>query len=283
MSQQSIHPVIESVVARMGLTRRQSEITCRIAMSLGMSELSQMLSISPATVRTHLRDIFRTMKVRSRAELVSTILSEVLSIVDSQPANDADSSVSESDPQSPGRVSQMAADEPHGSEASRTLQLARTSARVETRGSFAQSWSRDQSDQENAMANTLKLLVVDDDADYLRLAVGLLERLGQVCIPASDGEEAVELYRQERPDAVLMDILMPVMDGIEATAVILVEDPTAQVVFVSVLDDFPEGTPQGIAESLQIRKKPANREQMESILRSLTPHTPVLSEQNARV
>ena len=133
------------------------------------------------------------------------------------------------------------------------------------------------------MADTLKLLVVDDDADYLRLAVGLLERLGQVCIVASDGTQAVELYRRERPDAVLMDILMPVMDGIEATAAILFEDPAAQVVFISVLDDFPEGTPREIAESLQIRKKPADREQMESILRSLTPHPPVLSEQNARV
>ena len=133
------------------------------------------------------------------------------------------------------------------------------------------------------MPSTMKLLIVDDDPDYLRLAVGLLERLGQICIVASDGTQAVERYRREWPDAVLMDILMPAMDGIEATAAILSEDPAAQVVFVSVLDDFPEGTPRGIAESLQIRKKPANLEQMESILRSLAPHLPVLSQQNARV
>ena len=133
------------------------------------------------------------------------------------------------------------------------------------------------------MADPLKLLVVDGDADYLRLAVGLLEGLGQVCITASDGTQAVELYRRERPDAVLIDIVMPVMDGIEATAAILIEDPTAQLVFVSVLDGLPEGTPQGIAECLQIRKKPTSCEQMESILRSLTPHSPVLSEQNARI
>ena len=79
-----------------------------------------------------------------------------------------------------------------------------------------------------------------------------------------------------------MDIVMPVMDGIEAAAAILVEDPAAKVVFVSVLEGFPTGTPREIAESLQIRKKPTNREQMESILRSLTPHTPVLSKQDAR-
>lgn len=132
------------------------------------------------------------------------------------------------------------------------------------------------------MTSPLKLLVVDDDPDYLRLAVGLLERLGQVCIPASDGTRAVELYRQERPDAVLMDIMMPVMDGIEAAAAIMVEDPAAQVVFVSILDDFPEGTPQEIADSLQICKKPTNGEHMESILRLLKPRRQVRSEQHAR-
>lgn len=132
------------------------------------------------------------------------------------------------------------------------------------------------------MPSAMKLLIVDDDPDYLRLAMGLLERLGQICIVASDGTQAVELYRRERPDAVLMDILMPVMDGIEATAAILVEDPNAQVVFVSVLNGFPEGTPREIAESLQIRKKPASREQMESILGSLRPHAPVPSQQDVR-
>ena len=133
------------------------------------------------------------------------------------------------------------------------------------------------------MTSTLKLLVVDDDPDYLRLAVGLLERLGQVCIPASDGTRAVELYHQERPDAVLMDIIMPVMDGIEAAVVILVEDPAAQVIFVSTLDDFPEGTPRDIADSLQICKKPTNSEHMASILRLLTSRAPILSEQDTRL
>ncbi len=110
MSQQNIHPVIESVVGGMGLTRRQSEIVCRVAMGLGMPELSQTLSIRPATVRTHLRDIFRSMKVRSRAELVSTILSNVLSLVDGPAVDHADSSTSDNEPYRPGRASVMTAD-----------------------------------------------------------------------------------------------------------------------------------------------------------------------------
>ena len=105
MSQQSIHPAIESVVGCLGLTPRQSEIVCRVAMGLGMPELSRVLSISPATVRTHLRDIFRSLKVRSRTELVSKILSNVLSLMDHPAADHADSSPSDSEPYRPDRAS----------------------------------------------------------------------------------------------------------------------------------------------------------------------------------
>lgn len=110
MLQENIHPAIESVVSRLGLTRRQSEIVCHVAMGLGMSELSQTLSISPATVRTHLRDIFRTMQVRSRAELVSTILSNVLPLIDNQAADHADSATSASELHRPARVFVVTAD-----------------------------------------------------------------------------------------------------------------------------------------------------------------------------
>ena len=88
---------------------------------------------------------------------------------------------------------------------------------------------------------------------------------------AMNGGDAIELYRKHRPDAVLMDILMPVMDGIEAAAAILAEDFAAQVVFVSVLGEFPANTPPEIAESLEIRQKPTNQEEMRLLLADLEP------------
>ncbi len=121
------------------------------------------------------------------------------------------------------------------------------------------------------MAAEMTLLVVDDDPDYQRLAKRFLEHLGYNCLSADNGQQAVDVYRRCRPDAVLMDILMPVMDGIEAAAVILEDDPDAQVVFVSVLDQFPEGTPRQIAQELDIRKKPENIEHMRAILQALKP------------
>ena len=60
-----------------------------------------------------------------------------------------------------------------------------------------------------------KILVVDDAA-FMRLrAVKLLVEAGYVVVEAENGRLAVDVYARERPDAVLMDITMPEMDGLE--------------------------------------------------------------------
>ncbi|MEM9987007.1 MAG: response regulator transcription factor [Bacteroidota bacterium] len=61
-----------------------------------------------------------------------------------------------------------------------------------------------------------KILLVDDEADILELLEYNLEQEGFEVVKAMDGEEAVELARKEKPDLVLLDIMMPRMDGIEA-------------------------------------------------------------------
>lgn len=61
-----------------------------------------------------------------------------------------------------------------------------------------------------------KVLIVDDEADILELLAYNLEREGFTVLQASNGEEAVALARTEHPDLVLLDIMMPKLDGIEA-------------------------------------------------------------------
>jgi CheY-like chemotaxis protein len=60
------------------------------------------------------------------------------------------------------------------------------------------------------------ILVADDDEDVRRLISGMLRRAGYDVIEARDGIEAVELAEAQRPGLVLMDIRMPVMDGVAA-------------------------------------------------------------------
>lgn len=60
------------------------------------------------------------------------------------------------------------------------------------------------------------LLVVDDDAPILRLARAKLQTDGYRVITATNGEEAIAVFEDENPDLIVMDIMMPIMDGIEA-------------------------------------------------------------------
>ncbi len=68
-----------------------------------------------------------------------------------------------------------------------------------------------------------RILVVEDDPQNMYLARFLLERAGYEVVPALDGEEAVRAARLQLPDLVLMDMLMPRMDGFEATAALVAE------------------------------------------------------------
>ena len=63
-----------------------------------------------------------------------------------------------------------------------------------------------------------RVLVVDDEPMLREAVADALRDEGYVALEGSDGREAVELFTSERPDLVLMDVMMPVLDGRQAVA-----------------------------------------------------------------
>ena len=114
------------------------------------------------------------------------------------------------------------------------------------------------------------VLIVDDEAHvrlYIRM---LLKNMGiEQFIEGGNGREGFELYREYRPELTLLDINMPVMDGLEALEAILEEDEDAVVVMMTA-----EATRQAVETSgkigaLQFIRKDTPREEIQGILGNL--------------
>jgi CheY-like chemotaxis protein len=78
-----------------------------------------------------------------------------------------------------------------------------------------------------------KILLVDDEKDFLDSWKKLLESADYDVKIASSGKEAIELVKQERPDIVITDLVMPGMDGVEVCKAVKKLYPDVIVVYIS--------------------------------------------------
>ncbi len=80
-------------------------------------------------------------------------------------------------------------------------------------------------------------ILLVDDLVFMRSALRTIIEAGNMTVAgeAANGQEAVVLYNKKKPDVVLMDITMPVMDGIEALKKIMQQDPSSRVIMCSAL------------------------------------------------
>ncbi|MBS1141690.1 MAG: hypothetical protein H6R13_3143 [Proteobacteria bacterium] len=119
--------------------------------------------------------------------------------------------------------------------------------------------------------NKMKVLAVDDNRTNLHILQVFLKKLGHEVILAENGEEAVRSFEANSPDLVLLDIMMPVMDGFEAARRIkaMTRDRWTPVIFLSALnrdENLVEGLDAGADDYLT---KPINFVVLEAKLRSM--------------
>jgi len=78
------------------------------------------------------------------------------------------------------------------------------------------------------------ILIVEDNLKNLKLFKDLLKAWGYTTLEALDGKQGVELAKTKMPDLILMDIQMPVMDGIEATKILKNDTETKDIPIVAL-------------------------------------------------
>lgn len=85
----------------------------------------------------------------------------------------------------------------------------------------------------------IRVVLADDHAVVRRGLTGLLESTDDLVVVgvAKDGQEAVELVREHRPDVAVMDLQMPVLDGVEATRAIVAEQTGTEVLVLTSFSD----------------------------------------------
>jgi len=105
----------------------------------------------------------------------------------------------------------------------------------------------------------IRIIVVDNRASNRRGLKALLAFEPRIVIvgEAADGKEAVQLVDQDHPDLVLMDIQMPVMDGLKATQKIKSSWPNVKVVLYSVYPGYQDEATHAGADYFMIKGSPS--------------------------
>ena len=121
---------------------------------------------------------------------------------------------------------------------------------------------------------SLTVLVVEDDAELREILQAEFELEGLVALTATNGSEAVTAARQLKPDLILMDVMMPVMDGIEATKIVKGNEETKHIPIIMLTaagnkEDIVAGLEAGAIDYIT---KPFFMPELKARLRSVLQH-----------
>lgn len=123
------------------------------------------------------------------------------------------------------------------------------------------------------MTKSASILVVDDDPEIVAMLSTRLSKRGYKVSTASDGNKAIELAKRERPDIVLLDVMMPGKSGWEVARA-LKQDPVTQdskIVMVSAIGEKTNEITAPIYGADAHVDKPFEFETLERVIASLLP------------
>lgn len=112
------------------------------------------------------------------------------------------------------------------------------------------------------------ILIVDDEADLVKVTTFRLKSLGYNVITGVNGQEALDLIKDKRPDLVLLDLRLPVMDGFEVCKIIKADAGLKDipiVMFTASTNKISEEAKEAGADGYLV--KPFEQEQLTAILK----------------
>jgi two-component system chemotaxis response regulator CheY len=123
-------------------------------------------------------------------------------------------------------------------------------------------------DSKSAGGPAPRLLIVDD-ATIMRMRISSVAREAgwEIVAEATNGVEGLARYREQRPDLVTLDIVMPELDGVEMLRQLRSEDPAARVVMVSAVDQRAKLRECIALGALDFVVKPFDKERLLSLFR----------------
>ena len=93
------------------------------------------------------------------------------------------------------------------------------------------------------------VLIIEDEPKNLTLFRDLLQRFEYMTIEAENGRDGVELARTRNPDLILMDIQMPIMDGLEATRILKLDANTKNIPILALTSYAMKGDREKILQA----------------------------------
>lgn len=130
----------------------------------------------------------------------------------------------------------------------------------------------------------LSVVIADDDPmvqDNLKTIIAAMPGI-TVVATASTGEEAIEATKRTQPDVVLMDLAMPVLDGVAATREITQRIPHVRVLALTALEDADRGQAAMAAGASSLLSKAVRRDLLEAAIRSTAAGLGVVSASATR-
>ncbi len=113
-----------------------------------------------------------------------------------------------------------------------------------------------------------RVLIVDDDRDISRMLAALIKKEGLTGMVANDGETALEMVRREVPDLLLVDVMMPGIDGMEVLKQVKETDPRLPVVLITAHAEIPTAVAAMRAGAFDYLSKPFDHAEVIQVARA---------------